>query len=183
LKKIVAIALLIVHLFNAGGYMVLFQYLINRSDAFVEQQISKGLYNTHDLVEIKVPVHLSEIEDWNSYEHVSGQVQLNGGSCYNYVKLKMTRDTLFIMCIPNYKTTRLTNANVIYARQVSDTPLNKKGTTNTVKTFSYNAYQPVAYAYVIKPPVTLIKPYIAFIPPSIPTGFTNSLDQPPKLVG
>ncbi|GAB2688912.1 hypothetical protein GCM10027037_09420 [Mucilaginibacter koreensis] len=163
--------------------MVLFQYLINRSDAFVEQQISKGLYNVHDLVEVKVPVHLPQIEDWNGYEPVSGQVQLNGGSCYNYVKLKMTRDTLYIMCIPNYKTTRLTNANIIYARQVSDTPLNKKGTTTTLKTFSYNAYQHFAYTYSIKPPVILVKTYSTFVPSFIPTGFTNSLDQPPQLIG
>ncbi len=172
--------LLIVHLFTAGGYMLLFQYLINRSDAFVERQISKGFYNMHDLVEVKVPVHLPDIQNWQSYERVSGQVQLGSGACYNYVKLKVTRDTLYIMCIPNYKTTQLTNANVIYARQVSDVPLNKKGNTNTIKTIDFSKYNHLVITYSIKPTVTMLKTYPVITTLLIPAGFTNSPDQPPK---
>lgn len=180
MKKTVAIALLIVHLFNAGGYMLLFQYLIHRSNSFEEQQISKGLYNVHDLVEIKIPAHMPQVQDWPEYEPLYGQVQLQGDS-YNYVKLRVTHNAIYIMCVPNYSTTRLANANVIYARQVSDVPLNKKGNTNAVKTFSFNTYYHLTASYTAVQSLVIVDQVLN--PAS--TGdilhvFLDTIDQPPR---
>lgn len=161
--------------------MLLFQYMIHRSESFVEQQISKGLYNVHDLVEVKVPVSMPRVTDWTEYEPISGQVQLQG-DCYNYVKLRVTRDTLYIMCVPNYSTTRLTNANIIYAKQVSDVPLNKKGNTNSIKTFSFNTYYHLsAIDIAAQPPVTLTKVLNPTSAGAVPNVFLDTLDQPPRL--
>src|ERR1700744_2089289 len=112
-------------IFNMGGHLVVSQYLLYRSDNFMNEQISKNLYKTSDLVEIKIPVQFPSIYNWEDYQSISGQVQLSG-NCYNYVKLKITPDTMFLMCIPNYEKTNLINSNIIYAKQVSDSPLNKK---------------------------------------------------------
>jgi hypothetical protein len=117
--------MLIVHLFNVGGYLALNQYLINRSDRFVTEQISKGKYDINNLIEIKIKQHLPQIQDWNGYARISGQIQLNGVA-YNYVALKMTRDTMFVRCIPNYETTKLLHENIICAKQVNDIPVSKK---------------------------------------------------------
>lgn len=81
------------------------------------------------------------IQDWKDYEHLQGQVQLKDGY-YNYLGVKMTRDTMYLVCIANSVKTRLISANLIVAKNVSDVPLTKKGTENMIKKasggFEYN---------------------------------------------
>src|ERR1700761_8764985 len=96
-------------MFNMGGYMFFFQYLIYRSDISINEQINNNRYKSTDLVEIKIPVKLN-IQDWSEYEVISGQVKLKD-TTYNYAELKMTRDTMYLKCIPNHEKGRLVNAN------------------------------------------------------------------------
>lgn len=133
--------MLIIHLFNVGGYLVLNQYLVHQSNTFITEQISKGKYDINNLIEIKIKQHLPQIQDWKTYARVSGQIQLNGVS-YNYVRLKMTRDTLFVQCIPNYETTKLLHENIICAKQVNDIPVSKSAHESSgKKTGVDNKYQ------------------------------------------
>jgi hypothetical protein len=136
--------------------MVLFQYFIYQSNKFNEEQISKNLYKASDLVEIKIPVNLPEITNWDSYQRISGTIQLQE-NWYNYVKLKMTRDTLFVMCVPNYKTTRLINANIICAREVSEAPLNAKKQALPIKGVAIFNYIPLTTMVKLSPSVIIIK--------------------------
>lgn len=131
-KKLIAILLLALFSFNLGGYTLIFQYFIYKADRLMNEQISKDRYRPTDLVQIKIPVQLTLTSNWTDYEPVSGQVQLNNG-CYNYVKLKITKDTLYLMCLPNYEKTRLVEANVICAREISDLPLSKKSHSTAPK--------------------------------------------------
>src|ERR1700759_5085324 len=96
-------------LFNLGGYLLLFQYLIYQSDRSIIQKINNNHYKSSDLVEVKIPVHLN-IQDWTEFEPISGVVQLKDNN-YNYAELKMTRDTIYLMCIPNANKSRLVTAN------------------------------------------------------------------------
>jgi len=132
LKRLFAIALLGVHLFTIGGYTLLFQYYIHQSDVQMVKQIFDNKIDETKLIEIKIPVHFPTMQDWNEYAVVEGQIQLKD-AYYNYVRLKMTRDTMFFVCIPNATKTRLVNANIITARQIADVPLTKKGQDPSVK--------------------------------------------------
>jgi hypothetical protein len=131
LKKIFAMAMLALLLFNIGGYMLLFQYFIYRSDNSITERINHNHYRSKDLVEVKIPVHLN-IQDWDDYALISGQVQFKD-NCYNYAELRMTRDTMYLLCIPNHDKTRLVNANIIYAKQISDIPSGKKSHVPLIK--------------------------------------------------
>ena len=125
--------------FNMGGYMFFFQYLIYRSDNSISEQINNNRYKSTDLVEIKIPVKL-HIQDWSEYEVISGQVKLKD-TTYNYAELKMTRDTMYLKCIPNHEKGRLVNANIIYGKQVNDIPLSKKAHLPLIKkSFSDSEY-------------------------------------------
>jgi hypothetical protein len=106
-------------LFNLGGYALLFQYLINRSDSSTYEQINDNRYKLNDLVEIRVPVNFKTVEDEDEYAPVSGQVKLTD-TVYNFAYLKMTRDTMYLLCLPNREKGRLKNARIIYTRQISD---------------------------------------------------------------
>jgi hypothetical protein len=109
-----------------------------------ENKIDKSQY-----IELKVPVHLPTIQDWTEYAEVVGQIQLKDGY-YNYTRLKMTRDTMYFVCVPNTAKERLINANVIVAKEINDVPFSKKGEqpvmkkVTTVTEYNFNAFQ---YSY------------------------------------
>ncbi|NCD69678.1 hypothetical protein [Mucilaginibacter agri] len=181
MRKLFAIFLLSIHLYNLGGYIVLFQYFIYQSNHFKEEQISKNLYKSSDLVEVKIPVNLPNINNWNHFERISGTIQLQE-NWYNYVKLRMTRDTLFVMCVPNYRTTKLINANIIYAREVSEAPLNAKKQTLPLKNISIFKYIPLTSEIATVPSILVIKPAPVYMNPSAVSPHLDVLGQPPEMV-
>jgi len=126
-------------LFNLGGYMLLFQFLIYRSDTSIIENINNNCYKSSDLVEVKMPVHLN-IADWHDYEVIGGQVKFKE-HIYNYAELKLTRDTMYLLCLPNRDKTRLAKMNISYAKQITGIPQNKKShMPDAKKLFSGNDY-------------------------------------------
>ena len=113
------------YLFSLGGQLALHQYFSFLSDKFFTEQTSKGLYNKGELTEVKLPVNMTAITDWNDYENIKGCIQFDNVS-YNYVKMKITRTALYLMCVPNYNTTRIASQNIIDAKQSKSVPVPKK---------------------------------------------------------
>lgn len=147
----------------------------------VKQIFDNKIDNTK-LVEIKIPVNMPTVQDWDDYEVIEGQIQLKD-AYYNYVRLKMTRDTMYFICIANESKTRLEHANIITAKEINDVPLTKKGEApvskkiNTLSEYNLQAfeYDYVAFATEIKQvvkPLTfqLSWPYIES--PGKPPNFT-----------
>lgn len=170
-------------MFNMGGYMLLFQYFIKHSDDFANEQISKGLYKPDELVEIKIPVHVPTAQAQEDFQAISGQVKLAEND-YNYVAMKMTRDTMYLMCIPNYEKTRLIGGNIITAKNVSDSPLAKKNHLPVEKKSGIDTN----YNY----PVTLLnttidalalRPVFTDLIQNIPSAYLSTPVQPPELQG
>lgn len=163
--------------------MLLFQYFITHSDTYANEQISKGLYKPDELVEIKIPVNLPDIQEQTDFQGVSGQVKLKDND-YNYVAMKMTRDTMFLMCIPNYEKTRLIGENIITAKNVSDSPLSKKNHLPVVKKSGMdNTYNfPVVLFNIAANTTVLQQPYTD-LELSIPTTHLSVPGQPPEVQG
>ena len=157
LKRFFAITLLCIHLFYIGGYTLLFQYYIHKADVQMVKQVFDNKIDDTKLIEIKIPVHFPTMTDWTDYEFVAGQIQLKD-AFYNYVRLKMTKDTMYYVCLPNTTKTRLVNANIITAKEISDVPLNKNSHNPVVKKVNqlsdYNLhsfeYQYAEYAKPVK---------------------------------
>jgi hypothetical protein len=125
LKKPVAALLLIIYLFNIGGQLALHQYFDYMTHRFFVKQAGKGLYNTGDLTMVKLPVNMSAITDWTSFEDIRGTITFENVS-YNYVKMKLTRTALYLLCVPDYETTHLLHQNIINARQAGNVPVPQK---------------------------------------------------------
>ncbi len=123
------------------------------------------------------------IQDWNDYEMIEGQIQLKN-AYYNYVKLKMTRDTLYFVCTPNAVKTRLVKSTTIVANQINDVPLNKKGHEAAVKRVVVNSeYEDYAFQYHYS---NFAKPVSSqqriFISSKITDPFIESPGKPPNFV-
>jgi hypothetical protein len=125
LKKFVAAALLVVYLFNIGGQLALHQYFTYLSDKIFKEQTSMGRYNINDLTEVKIPANMPGITNWVNYENIAGQIKF-GDCCYNYVKMKITKTAVYLMCVPNYETTRLSDQNILCAKNVKNIPVSPK---------------------------------------------------------
>lgn len=113
------------------------------------KQIFDNKIDETKLIEIKIPAYFPTMQDWEDYASVEGQIQLKD-AYYNYVRLKMTRDTMYFICIPNATKTRLVNANIITAKEIADVPLSKKGQESPVKkinTLSDYNLQEFQYGY------------------------------------
>lgn len=161
-----------VFLFNMGGYDLAFKYLIHQSDVQIVKKMYSEKNGSANLIELKIPVHMPTIQDWSEYEHITGQIELNDGY-YNYVGLKMTRDTMSLLCLPNHVKDLLVKGNLIVAKNLNDVPLSKKGPEPVSKKVDQgydNVYQVIKcdyrqFAEQINPVVTKEKihpehPYI-----------------------
>ena len=180
LKKVFAIVMLAVLVFNMGGYMLLFQYFIEKSDQIAIRQISKGYYNADELVEIKIPIRMPYVQEQRQYEEISGQIQLKG-SFYNYVARKMTRDTMYVKCVPNYAKTKLVNNNAIAAKDVSDSPLTKKNHVPLLKkTALDNDYNYTVNLFDLTVPVNATRSQLAYTEQKTLNTHLSSPAQPPE---
>lgn len=162
--------------------MLWHQYLVDRSDRRMNKLISQNLYDPNKLIELKIKQNLPGIREWADFENVSGHVQLKN-ACYNYVKLKITKDTLYIMCVPNYEKTKLIDNNVIYAKEINDIPLEKGQESSVKKAGADNKYShpEIAFQFLSFNDVVLNTMKPLFININLP--FIAIHGQPPELVG
>lgn len=171
--------LLGIHLFTIGGYMPVLEYLIHQSDVQIVKEIYNNKINTKKLIELKIPVHLPDVQSWSDFDHVEGQVVLKD-TFYNYVRMKITRDTLDLLCIPNTAKTRLQKANVILAREFSDVPLGKKGHDSSIKRSIDVQYHLISTSYVHHQEPIWIMPQFRDIVFNLLDPFLKAPGQPPE---
>ncbi|OOQ62231.1 hypothetical protein [Mucilaginibacter pedocola] len=180
MKRLFAILLLSVHLFYTGGYSLFFQYFIKQSESQIVKQIYENKVDATQLVQIKVPVKNKNGQNWADYKKLEGQVQLKGGY-YNYVGVKMTKDTMYLVCVANSLKARLVSANLIVAKNMSDVPLNKKGADAQVKKAAagYEYQLPASnYSYVAFS--TTLKGYSNPISTKLTHPYIESPGKPPN---
>ena len=132
MKKLVAILLLLIFIFNLIGYKAVFYYLQSKSQESLQASLDKQEYNENDLITIKVPLSLPYFTNWSEFEQYNGSIEINGQH-YNYVKRKVYNDTLIMLCIPNKEQNRLSVAKSEFENllnTVQTTPAGNK-TSNT----------------------------------------------------
>jgi len=138
LKKLIAILFLNVYLVSLCGQLAVYQYLSYKTDKFFKTQTSEGLYNVDDLTEIKIPAEMHGVADWANYEKVSGRIQF-ADAAYNYVEMRVTANAIYLKCVPNYETTRLSTLNIIHAENIKGIRIPQKGRVPYGKTtLNYN---------------------------------------------
>lgn len=121
LKKSFAILLLSVYLFNLVGYTLLLRLLQRRNASQTSQMIESGNYSEADLVLIKVPTSFTPVGNRSEYVRCDGEIERDG-THFNYVKCKISNDTLYLLCLRNDDRKKLNDARDKYAKQMGDIP-------------------------------------------------------------
>lgn len=124
--------MLAVHIFNIGGYIVFFEYQINRNNFHLIEQLDDHQYDESQLIELKIHLPLPYNVNRTDYQRIDGMVQYDG-IVYNYVKRKVWNDTLYVLCLPNTGKMKLTKAKSEYAGRISDVPADHTGHTYAKK--------------------------------------------------
>lgn len=164
MTKPVAILLLLIHIFNVGGYRFVFDKLEKNASVQLIDKLDNEEYSDDQLIEMKVPLPMPYQTNWASFERYNGEIQIEGVH-YNYVKRKVWNDTLILLCIPNHDKMELNSAKEQFFSLVND--LDQKGKdmpapkANIVKSITTD-YQATETLTTLVPPVTTSVTYTIF---------------------
>lgn len=125
MKRLVSILLLLIFLFNVGGYYIVFIGLHHRSDQLLAKKIEADLFHDDELVELKIPVTLPYPIQQNGFERVDGKFEHNG-TYYKLIKQKLENDTMYIVCIRDVQSKQIADTLKDYVAKTNDLPLNSK---------------------------------------------------------
>jgi hypothetical protein len=78
LKKITAILLLGILLFNGFGYRILSNYFDQKASEHLVSLIEQNNYNESELVSVKTPINLPYYANNPKFERVDGEMEMNG---------------------------------------------------------------------------------------------------------
>lgn len=147
LKKIIALFLLSLHFFGLGAGLLAHEVTARRIKAFFEEQTGRGLYNINDLTEVKIPTAFPYVSDQSQYNKVFGEVRF-ADAAYNYVGMRITRHAIYLLCVPDYSTTKLCGQNIIEVKNIRDIPVNAKGQAPVYKNLELSAFNCHIHAHV-----------------------------------
>jgi len=151
------------------------------SDKQVAVKLDKNIYDETALTEITIPLNMPYVSNQADYERCDGSIQFNG-TIYNYVKRKITNDTLHILCITNMQATQVHQAKGDYAKQLSDVPSNSKKANDSQgkKGSFFSEYNMLLSQYQFKAFVITSTQNITLINASITDGFIETPGKPPQ---
>ena len=119
MKKLAAIFLIIIFLFNIGGYRLWFYFEQQRSDNQIQVLLDKEQYNEAELITIKTPLSLPYQSNTTDFERVSGEINFNG-KIYKYVKRKIDNGNLVLLCLPDKNKMQLEKAKADFFKNTTD---------------------------------------------------------------
>lgn len=134
MKRFVSISLLLVFLFNVGGYYLVFIGLHHRSDRILSKRIEQNQYRADETIELKVPVTLPYPLQQNGFEKIDGKFE-HQGTFYKFIKQKFENDTLHIVCIRDVESKQIANTLKDYVAKTNDLPTNSKNSLNLLSKF------------------------------------------------
>jgi hypothetical protein len=127
LKQLAAILLLGIMLFNWVGYRILNSLFEDHANQQMEAQLNENKYDESLLISLKIPAnHLPYYSNSKLFERIDGQVIMEGVS-YNFVKRRLFKDSLELLCIPNIAVMNLQNAKDYLFRVVNDLQQKNQG--------------------------------------------------------
>lgn len=121
--------LLVVFLFNVGGYYIVFWGLRYQENRRTTAQLDARLYSDEETILLKIPLHLPYSANRAEYKDVRGDFE-HKNQFYKLVKQKLENDTLYIVCFKDHQAKHLSNTMIRYANTSNDFPSQSKQSQN-----------------------------------------------------
>lgn len=119
MKKLAAILLIFLFLFNLFGYRIFFYYAQHQSDINLEENLDKNKYNENELISLTIPFPMPYQHNSEGFERFDGEITLKG-KIYKYVKRKYLDGNMIFLCLPDYNKMQLEAAKNNYVTNNSD---------------------------------------------------------------
>ena len=100
MRKVAAISLIALLVFNWYGYRFVTNYLQKKADKQLQARIDVNDYNESQLTEIRVALNMPYQNNSSEFERHYGEIEING-KIYTYVKRKIEDGTLILKCLAN----------------------------------------------------------------------------------
>jgi hypothetical protein len=119
LKKIAAILLLGIMLFNGFGYRIVSNYFDQKASEHLVSLIEENNYDASELISIKTPINLPYYSNSPKFERLDGEMEING-VVYQYVERRVYNDSIEIRILPNQDRLHIKNAKESFDKLASD---------------------------------------------------------------
>lgn len=125
LKKLICIALLVLHLIGIMGGYWLFCGVQQFHYKRLAQRLDMDSYAGSQAITIKLPVDETSRPNMDNYERVDGEFEYEG-TMYRLVKQKFYNDTAYIVCYKDDKSIAIKDALKDYVESFAHDPTDKK---------------------------------------------------------
>lgn len=119
MKQTAAIFLLVIFAFNMFGYRVIYHYMANRADTKLEWALDEKVYSDADLISIKQAINLPYYSSSDSFKRLDGEINVEG-TIYKYVKVRVYKDSLELLCIPHLSKMKIENSKNEFYKLVNE---------------------------------------------------------------
>ena len=182
MKLAASILLLTILAFNWVGYRFVSHYFESKADEAVEASINNSTYDESSLVEIRITLNTPYYSGTRDFESFNGEIELDG-THYKYVKRKVEKGELVLLCLPNENKTRIRNSRIDFFKLVNDlnesSQSSQKHTASTLKTFT-TEYRQEDNLWAIEPLMPVTVKHITSHRSNQSAGFTEIPAQPPR---
>ncbi len=119
MKKLAAILLLGIFIFNLFGYKLFVDVLVINANRQLETVIDQKQYNDAELISVKKPTNLPYYNNTKDFTRAYGEVEMDG-VLYQYVKCRIYNDSLEMLCIPHTSKQQLLTSKNNFTQVVFD---------------------------------------------------------------
>lgn len=155
-------------------------YLEDGAEIAMEQKVDRSEYSEEELISIKTALNLPYYSSNPSFERAYGSVSVDG-VVYQYVKKRVYRDTLELLCLPNEQKTALLDIRNELTKSTADgqaTVPGKKG-PSVIKISLPDFYQVKDEAVIVW--LKTGQQYGTQNETFFPSAFRQQPDQPPQV--
>lgn len=182
MKKLAAIFLVTIFLFNAGGYQLWFYFEQRNSDKNLEASLDKNDYDPAELITIKVSLSLPYQNDTKEFERISGEIKFNG-KIYKYVKRKIENGELVLMCLPDKNKMQIEKSKDDFFKNTNDIAQNNDSKKSSDSKASYKSiagdYDVFLFSYKINSFNNILQTFGFIKPENLFSSPHISPEQPP----
>jgi hypothetical protein len=113
------------------GYYGVFIGLQLKTTQKMRENFDEDNY-THQEITFKIPLAVPYSTDSKEFRRVDGEFE-HQGEIYRLVKQRLKSDTLFIVCVKDNVSKRISQALEDYVKTFTDKPANSKGNSKTIQ--------------------------------------------------